>query len=517
MVTQAWVDSLQVRAGTRASLSCEVENLGNLGAIEATKLKYYLSRDDQYGPGDRYVGYDNVPALGLGELSAESVTPMIPADSAGGSWFLLILVDATDLVAETFESNNVTAVPIDVVIDHPSLDAADLVATAPLLSKAIVGAGLQLTADLEIHNSGSQPAAPSRLKFYLSDDDLFDGDDAYLDYQQLEEVALGEIVPLSTRLRVPASTSDGPYHLLAVVDVNRNVVESYESNNVLAIPVTVGTDQGPNAPYPYGCPSSVFVDPALLSLHTVATFNALHLGWDNGKDMAALACVVSHFDLVGLVEIADPQGVTDLELALEALTAEDWASHVSDHAVGNENGTEFYAYVWRSATVTMTAALGFYDDTNDDLKREPYGANFKLGAFDFTLVVFHQQYGKSIAIRRAEAAHLIDIYDYFQDLNGSEQDVLIGGDFNLSGDDAAFTLLGVDGVTTITDPEQRTSIGPLGLVSSFDNIFYSVDDLFELEASGAHDFTNDNYDVLSYSVSDHIPVWMAFDTSVDDD
>ncbi|RLB66106.1 MAG: hypothetical protein DRI90_00225, partial [Deltaproteobacteria bacterium] len=120
MVTQAWVDSLQVRAGTRASLSCEVENLGNLGAIEATKLKYYLSRDDQYGPGDRYVGYDNVPALGLGELSAESVTPMIPADSAGGSWFLLILVDATDLVAETFESNNVTAVPIDVVIDHPS-------------------------------------------------------------------------------------------------------------------------------------------------------------------------------------------------------------------------------------------------------------------------------------------------------------------------------------------------------------------------------------------------------------
>ena len=516
-VSQAWLANPQVMAGTRAALSCEVTNAGNHDALQESKLKYYLSRDDQYGPGDTYVGYDNLPALGLGELSAESVTPMIPADCAGGAWHLLMVVDATDVVSETYESNNVTALPIEVLVDDPSLDAADLTAVSPWSSKAVVGAGRQLTIDFEVDNQGSQAASPSRLKIYLSADDLLDPGDAYLDYRQLDSMAQGETVALEIRLRIPAATTDGAYHLLVVVDVNRDVVESYESNNLLAIPIIVGLDEGPDAPYPYDCPSSVFVDPSLLGQHTVATFNALHLGWDNSKDMTALACVVSHFDLVGLVEIADPRGLTDLELALESLTGEDWASHVSEHAVGNENGTEFYGYIWRSATVTMTDALGFYDDVDDDLKREPYGASFQLGSFDFTLVVFHEQYGDTVAIRRAEAAHLIDVYNYFQSLNGAEQDLLIGGDFNLSGDDAAFTLVGFDGVTTITDPEQRTSIGPEGLVSSFDNIFYPAGDVVELVASGAYDFTNDNYDLLSYSVSDHIPVWMAFDTSIDDD
>ena len=516
VAADAWVDTAVVKAGERLMLYSTIQNVGSQPTV-TSKNKYYLSRDANYDSGDKYLSYDTVPALAPGATSSEDVNPKIPEDSDHGTWHLLIVSDANEDVAERMESNNVEAIAIHVTVDDPSLDAADLMADSPVLSKAVVGAGYQLEVDTTVHNVGTQPSVPSRLKLYLSNDTFLDPEDAFLDHRPLEGLSVNGSLSVSARVRVPVEAADGSHHVLVVVDRDDEVIESYESNNLLAIPITVGPDAGPNAAYPYACPSTVFTDPHLLPKHTVATFNALHLGWQNGKDMLSLACVVSHFDLVGLVEIDDPQGLTDLELELEALTGEAWSSHVSPWAVGNANGTEFYGYVWRDAEVTMTGALGFYDDPNDDLKREPYAANFQMGSFDLTLVVFHLQYGDTISTRRGEAQHLVDVYDYFQNLNGPEQDVLIGGDFNLPADDDAFTLIDFRDVAFVTDPEQKTSIGPMGLANSFDNIFYPATDTTERLDSGAHDFTQGNYLLVGDTVSDHLPVWMSVDTSSDDD
>jgi len=516
IAADAWVDTSVVKAGERLMLYSTIQNVGSQPSVTC-KSKYYLSRDAVYDSGDTYLSYDTVSALAPGETSSEDVNPRVPEDADYGTWHLLIVTDANEDVAESMESNNVEAIAIQVTVDDPSLDAADLMADSPVLSKAVVGAGYQLEVDTTVHNLGSQPSAPSRLKLYLSEDMLLDPEDVFLDHRPLEGLAVGGSLAVSERVRVPVEASDGSHHVLVVVDSYDEVIESYESNNLLAIPVTVGPDAGPNPAYPYACPSTVFTDPSLLPKHTVATFNALHLGWDNAKDMLSLACVVSHFDLVGLVEIDDPQGLTDLESELESLTSEGWSSHVSPWSVGNANGTEFYGYVWRDAEVAMTGALGFYDDVNDDLKREPYGANFQMGSFDLSLVVFHLQYGDTLSTRRGEAQHLVDVYDYFQNLNGAEQDLLIGGDFNLPADDDAFTLLDLRDVSFITDPEQKTSIGPMGLSNSFDNIFFPAADLTERLEAGAHDYTQGNYLLVGDTVSDHIPVWMSVDTSSDDD
>jgi endonuclease/exonuclease/phosphatase family metal-dependent hydrolase len=380
-----------------------------------------------------------------------------------------------------------------------------------------VGAGYLLDVETMVHNQGTQPSLDSRVKLYLSEDELHDPEDDFLGHQPLEALAVGGSQPVNAHVRIPVEAADGAHHVLVVVDSYDEVIESYESNNLISIPVTVGADGGPNPSYPYACPSSVFTDPALLPKKTVATFNALHLGWNNAKDMLALACVVSHFDVVGLVEVDAPSGVTDLEAELEQLTGEGWSSHVSPWAVGNENGSEFYGYVWRDAEATMTGALGFYDDVNDDLKREPYGANFQMGSFDFSLVVFHLQYGQTISTRRGEAQHLVDVYDYFQNANGAEQDLLIGGDFNLPADDEAFTVIDFRDVGFTTDPEQKTTIGPLGLSNSFDNLFFPRADVTERLEAGVHDFTQGNYLLLGDTVSDHLPVWMSVDVSSDDD
>ncbi len=518
MVSSASVESIAVMAGERVSLSCTVENVGNYDAADSSRVKYYLSRDGVFDASDDYVGYDNVGALAAAELSPETATPRIPALTTHGRWYLLVVADAAEQVAETFESNNVASVAIDVVVDDPSLDAADLVADNPMLDKATVGAGYKLDVAVNVENIGSQPAASSRLKLYLSEDDRHDDGDDFLGYRQLPSLAVGENMVVGADVRIPFMTAPGSAYVVVVLDSERVVTEPYESNNELAIPVTVGTDEGGDPAYPYACPDSVFTDATLLPKNTVAALNALHLGYNNGKDMTALACIVSHFDLVGLVEVDNPEGVAELEQAVESVTGQAWSTHVSAQSVGNANSVEFYAFIWRDAEVSMTGSLGFFDDSEDLIKREPYGANFRMGAFDFTYVVFHLQYGNSISTRRFEAQQLRSVYDYFQAQNGAENDLLIGGDFNLPGNDNAFSsLLAQDGVTYVTDPEQKTTLGNDGPANSFDNIFYPADYMSELIGTGAHDYTMGNWDTVIVNVTDHIPVWAAFDTTIDDD
>ncbi|MEM1033713.1 MAG: CARDB domain-containing protein [Myxococcota bacterium] len=516
VVQSAWVDDPEVPAGERAALHVIIENRG-AQASPPTRVKYYLSRDAQWDANDRYASYDNVVPLSVGATSQEDVMPLVPAISDHGSWFLLAVVDANDDATEQFESNNVHAVPITVVVDDPGLDAPDLTSPPPTLSKVTAAPGRVLDLTVAVSNEGTQLAVASRLKIYLSEDGLIDGGDTYLGYQSVGALDPGETATVEAHLRVPPDAMTGLAHVLVRLDCDRANMETFESNNIVGATIDIGPEATPPPPYPYACPSYVFTNPALLARTTVATFNALKLGWNNGKDQLALACVVSHFDLVGLVEIVDPQGVDDLVAELELLTGEAWSSHVSPHAVGNANGTEYYGYVWRDLEVTMTGVLGFFDDPHDTLKREPYGANFQIGSFDFTLVVFHLRYGQSIATRRAEAEQLIDVYDDVQARNGPEQDVLIGGDFNLPGDDAAFTILEDRDVSYVTDPEQKTTISAAGLANSFDNVFYPFDETPEILDAGVLDFTQGNYAWLSDTVSDHLPVWVEVDPTFDDD
>ena len=70
-----------------------------------------------------------------------------------------------------------------------------------------------------------------------------------------------------------------------------------------------------------------------------------------------------------------------------------------------------------------------------------YGATFKMGEFDFTFVITHFIFGDSIDDRRGEAKLLDEAYIYFQEVNGSENDVIIAGDFNLEANDIGFNEL----------------------------------------------------------------------------
>lgn len=252
----------------------------------------------------------------------------------------------------------------------------------------------------------------------------------------------------------------------------------------------------------------------------IASFNALRLG-KGEKDYMGTAEAIKSFHMVGLVEIMNRRGVEELADSLHKITGRKWDYHISPYPEGDSGYKEYYGYIWQKDEVELIEELGFYPDLENRFTRPPYGAFFRMGNFDFIMVMAHSIFGKNASLRRAEAFNYDEVYDYFQSLDGKEKDVLIAGDFNLSANDEAFeqlTLLHPDKIVYAIDPTLKTTIGSKGLANSYDNIFLSTIHTQEFKGkSGKYDFTRGDYIRARKEISDHLPVFIVVDTEEDDD
>lgn len=265
----------------------------------------------------------------------------------------------------------------------------------------------------------------------------------------------------------------------------------------------------------YDNENTSFTTTSIKDKDTIASFNVLHLGWNNSKNYNMLANVVSQFDLIGLMEVMKEDGLVNLVNALNSNSNDSWSYHISNDKVGRSSYKEYYGFIYNDE-VEFLGSNDFYPDTYDDFERDPYASSFRFGKFDFTMVLLHSIYGDSKSEREDEADNLDDVYTYYQDLDPNENDIIIGGDFNLSARNSSFDLIGVDGLKYAIQPYAKTTIGYTGLSSAYDNIFYS-DYSTEVIGSGVYDFTNNNYKAIRKIISDHLPVYLDVTTIRDDD
>ena len=251
----------------------------------------------------------------------------------------------------------------------------------------------------------------------------------------------------------------------------------------------------------------------------IASFNILRLGAAK-KDMVQTAKILEGFDIVGLVEVINRDGVEELVDELNKQSDEKWDYHISPFGVGSSKYKEYFAYVYKKDKVKFIKSEGFYKNGKSSLLREPYGATFQIGNFDFTFVLVHTIYGNNESQRKAENYKMVDVYNYFQDRDEKENDILIAGDFNLYALDESFRPLykHADKITYAIDPAIKTTIGAKGRANSYDNFFFSQKYSQEFTgSSGALDFSGDNPKLMREIVSDHIPVFIVVETSKDDD
>ena len=251
----------------------------------------------------------------------------------------------------------------------------------------------------------------------------------------------------------------------------------------------------------------------------IASFNILRLGAAK-KDIVQTAKILKGFDIVGLVEVINRNGVEELVDELNKQSDEKWDYHISPFGVGSSKYKEYFAYIYKKDKVKFIKSEGFYKNGKSSLLREPYGATFQIGNFDFTFVLVHTIYGNNESQRKAENYKMVDVYNYFQDRDEKENDILIAGDFNLYALDESFRPLykHADKITYAIDPAIKTTIGAKGRANSYDNFFFSQKYSQEFTgSSGALDFSGDNPKLMREIVSDHIPVFIVVETSKDDD
>ena len=185
---------------------------------------------------------------------------------------------------------------------------------------------------------------------------------------------------------------------------------------------------------------------------------------------------------------------------------------------------ERYAFLYKPSVVSVIRSGELYPDAadgKDDFIRDPYWATFQAGGFDFSIIAVHVIWGKKVAARKSEVRALADVYRYVQEANGTEDDVLLVGDFNRNPTDmdAYSRILSIPSMTRLFDFPEKSHIKDSSL---YDNIFFQRDAVTEyLGRSGIDkfdetDFGNDDK-AANLAVSDHRPVWAVFSIETDDD
>lgn len=242
----------------------------------------------------------------------------------------------------------------------------------------------------------------------------------------------------------------------------------------------------------------------------VASWNTLHLGYNNNKDYGQVADVVSRFDLVGLQEIMDRPAIDELVATLERQTGDAWDSTVS-HEVGRSSYKEAYAFVWRTSAVQHEEGDAVYLDPGDRFAREPYSSVFadRESGKTFVMGIIHIVFGDSRADRRPEIRALDR---YWAWLNESyDMPAVLAGDFNTPPGDPAWRELRDDAQPLIT--RGATTIGTTAgeYVSLYDNIWVQPGRL-DVTSAGIGVFPTwleiTNAAARDH-VSDHLPVYFT--------
>lgn len=248
----------------------------------------------------------------------------------------------------------------------------------------------------------------------------------------------------------------------------------------------------------------------------IASWNIRNLGWDNGKDYAALAEVGSRFSFIAVQEVMNEDGIARFRSALDTRTGESW-EQLCSHLVGRGSYREMYCFVWRPSQITWIGGAAVYLDDRDVFAREPFSAEFTtLGGFGFVATSIHAIYGDNVAGRMAEAEALLS-YRQWLDANHPGIPVFLMGDFNLAPTNPAWNSLRQLAVPLITEGATTISTIDGRFANLYDNIWAPLGHDLPIVAAGRLEFPHQilgiTHEDARARVSDHIPVWMEIDDS----
>ena len=260
------------------------------------------------------------------------------------------------------------------------------------------------------------------------------------------------------------------------------------------------------------------------------------------NDLRNVAKILSRYHFIAITELIHKKDLDKVMTILSKEMKRDYGCMVSP-VVGWQDSwyKEYYAFLYDKDIVSVVDMGGLYPDSTNrqvgKFQRNPYWATFRAGEFDFSVIVVHVTWGESVKPRDAEVMALDSVYDYVQEENGDENDVLLVGDFNRWPNLDAFKNLKEIGTmkalfykkdghrsTTAKTPQLydnilfqekylSTEYTKRYDVYEFDVELFEFDvELFEFDREL---FKGDREAIKG--VSNHLPVWAEFRIDIKDD
>lgn len=244
----------------------------------------------------------------------------------------------------------------------------------------------------------------------------------------------------------------------------------------------------------------------------IASWNIRNLGWDNGKDYAALAEVGSRFDLIAVQEVMSEEGIARFEAGLEARTGTEW-DRLCSHLIGRGSYREMYCFTWRADRVSWVEGAVVYTDNRDLFAREPFSAVFEThDRVPFLAATLHAIYGEDVAGREAEARALRSYHDWLA-ATFPDVPILLMGDFNLPPTNPAWAPMGEVAYPLIQDAGTTLSSIDGRFANLYDNIWVDAGTDLPVSGYGRVEFPRQildmDHETARDRVSDHIPVYVT--------
>ncbi len=189
-------------------------------------IGYYLSTDEDITTDDIFLGEDFVGQLIPGANSTENFSTTLDEDIADGNYFIGIVVDYQEQVAERSGEDNACYYSNRVTVGEnvlPNLQCGDL-------GTFTVNGNLIRIANLTITNTGSDVSKASFIGYYLSTDTEFTSGDIFLGDDYIRSLDPGESSTESFS-KTLSGIPNGTYYLGIRVDYRNQVTEIDESDN----------------------------------------------------------------------------------------------------------------------------------------------------------------------------------------------------------------------------------------------------------------------------------------------
>jgi pimeloyl-ACP methyl ester carboxylesterase len=224
-------------AGATVSVFTDIDNLGNKDS-GSFQVRYYLSSDSNITTGDTLLKTTTRGSIAASTYQQWTENITLPKNVTG-TFFIGIIADPYNSIAESNESNNAQADGTAIVIAPPAKPDLDPYGVdAP--DSAFAGATVSVFTDID--NLGNKDSGSFQVRYYLSSDSNITTGDTLLKSITRGSIAAGTYQQWSENVTLPAKVT-GTFFIGVIADPSNTIAESNESNNAqvdgAAITITV--------------------------------------------------------------------------------------------------------------------------------------------------------------------------------------------------------------------------------------------------------------------------------------